>query len=263
MASAALAAGVAPAMAQPAAAPTVTIGAKSLIPRAYGYTFVAFHGGKFSHVTISGAVTGATSGMVAQLYAQRFPYKAAPAAVAGQQLVLDGTSPESYSFTATPGLATRYWVKILPSSTVSTPVAATSAARNVYVVTSQIVTGLKTCGRPVCHQTIHIYTRVPASAYRAESAKRLYFYFGIRFSASGTLTPPWLNLDNAATISRARKISASEFEQTVTWSFRIGSRGYNYRFNFCSKASESSDGVNLPGRHHCGSTPVRPWWFLG
>jgi hypothetical protein len=263
VAGAALAAGIGPAMAQPAVAPTVTVGAKSLIARAYGYTFTAFHDGKYSKVTVSGAVTGATSGNVAQLYTQPFPYKKAPAPVAGQQLVLDGTSPESYSFTATPGIATRYSVEILPSTTVSTPVSATSATKVVYVATTQPVTGLKKCGRPVCHETVHIYTRVPASALKAEMPKHLFFYFGIRFSSTGKPTPAWLNLDKSAKISKAKKISSTEFEQTVTFSFRIGNNGYNFEFNYCSKASESSDGVNLPGHHHCGASRVRPSWFLG
>ena len=49
----------------------------------------------------------------------------------------------------------------------------------------------------------------------------------------------------------------------MKFSFRIGNNGYHFGFNFCSKASESSDGVNLPGKHHCGARRVRPSWFLG
>ena len=177
--------GASPAFAQPSAGPTVSIGVKSPIPKTYGFTLTVFREGKFSHVTVSGAVTGGTSGMVAQLFAQAFPYKKAATPVAGQQLVLGSTSPEDYSFTATPGIATKYSVEVLPSTTVSTPVAATSAAKTVYVATGQKVTGLKTCARPVCHETIHIWTHLPASARSAESKKKLYFYFGIKFSASG------------------------------------------------------------------------------
>ncbi len=259
---------VGPALAQPSAAPTVSIGAKSLIPKTYGDTFTAFHDGKYSHVTVSGTVTGGTSGMVAQLLAQPFPYKKAAAPVAGQQLVLGGASSENYSFTATPGIATKYSVEILPSATVSTPVAATSGTRTVYVVTIQPSTGIKTCNRagnrPVCHETLHIYTRVPASARVAEGKKKLYFYFAVKLSRTSIPKPPvWLNLDRSAKVSRAKKISATEFEQTVTFSFRVNNDAYNFLFNFCSKASESSDGVNLPGHHHCGASKVRTSWFLG
>lgn len=251
-------------MAQPAAAPTVSISAHSLIRKAYGYTFTAFHDGKYSRVTISGAVTGGTSGMVAQLYARPFAFTKAPAPVAGQQVVLTGTSPESYSFTATPGIATRYSVEILPSATVSTPVQATSATSKVYVVTTQPFTGLRNCGRPVCHETIRIYTKVPASARVAEMRKKLYFYFGLKLSRTTIpRAPAWLTLDRSAKISKARRITRTEFEQTVTFSFRIGNDAYNYRFSYCSKATESTDGVNLPGHHHCGATIVRANWFLG
>ncbi len=259
---------VGPALAQPSAGPTVSIGVKSLIPKTYGDTFTAFHDGKYSHVTVSGAVTGGTSGMVAQLFAQPFPYKKAAAPVAGQQLVLGSTSPENYSFTATPGIATRYSVEILPSTTVSTPVAATSAAKTVYVATDQKVTGLKTCNRAGnARSATRPSTSTPGCPPRpavAESKKKLYFYFGMKLSRTSIPKPPvWLNLDRSAKISKAKKISATEFEQTVKFSFRIGNDGYHFLFNFCSKASESSDGVNLPGKHHCGASRVRPSWFLG
>jgi hypothetical protein len=110
--------------------------------------------------------------------------------VAGQSLALDGTTPESYSFTGTPGIATKYSVEILPSSSVSTPVEATSPVATVYVVTTQPVTGIKTCNRagnrPVCHESFHIYTRVPASAYKAESKKKLYFYWALKVSKNSS-----------------------------------------------------------------------------
>ena len=206
--------------------------------------------------------------MVAQLFAQPFPYKKAAAPVVGQQQVLTGTSPEPYSFSSTPGIATRYSVEVLPSSTVSTPVQATSARQTVYVVTIPAETGVKTCNRahnrPICHQTIRIYTLVPSSAYRAQSRLRLYFYFGIKLARIGVpKAPTWMSLDTAAKISKAKRISAVEFEQTVTFSFRVNNDGYNFNFNYCSKSAESSDGVNLPGHHHCGDKKVRPNWFLG
>ena len=265
VACAIVASGGGSALAQPATtAPTVTIAAKSLIPKAYGYTFVAFKDKRYSNVTVSGAVSNATSGMVAQLYAQPFPYKKAAAPVSGRQLVLDGTSPESYSFTATPGLATRYSVEVLPSTTASTPVQAASVTTTVYVVTTQPIKGLKKCGRPVCHESIRIYTSLPASAYKAEARKPLYFYFALKLSTTGEPRPSaQLTLDRAAKISKVKKISGTEFEQTVLFSFRIGNDGYYFNFNFCSKASESSDGVNLPGHHHCGAKRVKASWFLG
>jgi hypothetical protein len=264
-ACAVVAAGVGPAVAQSAkAGPTVSMSVKTLTPKVYGYTFVPFKDGKFSNVKFSGQVTGSTSGMVAQLYAQPFPYKKAAVPVPKQHLTLNGTSPESYTFTATPGIATRYRVEILPSATASTPVQATSSTATIYVVTNQPFYGLKNCGRPVCHQTIRIYTKLPASAYRTEAPKKLYFYFGLKLAPRVEPGPPaFLTLDRSARISKVKRISATEFEQTVTFSFRINNDGYRYLFNYCSKASEAKDGVNLPGHHHCGDTRVRASWFLG
>jgi hypothetical protein len=236
----------------------------------YGYTFVPFHNGKYSAVTISGAVSGATSGMVAQLYAQIFPYKSAPAPVTGQQLALTGNSPQDYSFTADPGLATRYSVEVLPSSTVSTPVQATSPVTTVYVVTTQPLTGFKSCNRrgnrPVCHETVHLFTRVPAPAYRTESRLKLYFYFAFRLNATHIPpAPSWVYLNRSVTsISKAKKISATEFEQTITLAYRIGDHdAASISYNYCSKSQESSDGVNLPGHHNCGAKKARATWFLG
>jgi hypothetical protein len=65
-------------------------------------------------------------------------------------------------------------------------------------------------------------------------------------------------------ISAAKKISSHEFEQTVTLAFRIGDHNaYSGNYNFCSKSAEPSDGVNLPGHHHCGNKRVKASWFLG
>jgi hypothetical protein len=261
------------ALAQPTTTgPTVTIGVSSANAKAYGYTFVVF-GNTYDHqkyatATISGSVSNATSGNVAQLYAQPFPYKHAPVAVADQQLVLNGASSEHYSFSAIPGIATRYSVEILPSATVSAPAQAASAAVTSYVVTDQWSTGVKTCNRagnrPICHQSIRIRTLLPASAYRAEARKKLYFYFAINLNSRRIpTTPVWLTLDNSARIGKAKRVSAVEFEQTVVISFRVNNDAYNFNFSYCSKASESSDGVNLPGHHHCGAKRVKDTWFLG
>jgi hypothetical protein len=271
-ACAVVAAGVGPAFAQPAQTPTVTISVKAPagVPKLAGHTAVGYKTGKYQVVTVSGQVTDATSGMEAQLFAQPFPYKVAPAPVAGQALVLDGSSPEAYSFTNTPGIATKYSVEILPSDTVSSPVQATSAVATVYVVTTQPVTNIKSCNRagnrPVCHESFHIYTRVPASAYKAESKKKLYFYWALKVSKNGsapTAALKWLYLNHSVTISKPKRISATEYEQTVAISFRVNNKGYEFNFNFCTKGSESSDGVNLPGTHHCGASKVWWTWFLG
>ena len=170
-----IAAGVLPAQAagaaaaQPAATPTVTISAKTFFKPVTHDVFVQYKAGKAAVASFKGTVSGATSGQVAKLYAQPFPFKAAAAPVPGQQLALNpvGSTPIPYNFTADPILATKYTVRILPNSTSTTPVAS-SPVQIVYVVTNQTSFGFKpTCGRPVCHEKVRIYTRMPGLGIRA------------------------------------------------------------------------------------------------
>jgi hypothetical protein len=241
-------------MASAMAAPTiavVTIAPHTQFhPVTHDY-FVAYRGAKGTDtVTLSGTVTGAASGEVAELFAQRFPFRSAPVPVPGQTLALTGPAATSYSFTATPTLATKYQVEVL-TSPASTTTDGVSAIQPIYVVTNQFGTP-KTCGRPVCRQSMKIYTLLPARAYVREAAKRWYFYFGLALSPTREPPPPrWMYLDNVA-ISQPKRISSTEFERTITWSFRIGNDGYWFTFNFCSKDTESLDGINLPGTHSCG-----------
>jgi len=261
-----VAAGTSAALAQPAQAPLVTISAQSANPPVTHDVFVVYRNTylpKGTHlredqVRVSGSVSQSAAGQVAALFAQPFPYKAKPAEVAGQSLTLPTSStPVSYSFKAAPTIATKYTVKVLPSSTTSSPVVGTSPTTTVYVVTNQPTTAPRNCSRPVCHQTLKVYTHLAKSAYNTESKKKWYFYFGLRLSATGEPSfPRWLYLQKA-TISKVKRISSTEFERSITWSFRIGNDGYAFLFSFCSKDSESKDGMNLPGSHSCGAKKVR------
>ncbi len=236
-----------------AAGPTVSISAQSHFKPVTGDVFVVYHSGKDNDVTLKGSISGATTGDVAVLYAQQFPYKKKPVQVAGQHtdLVVTGTSAVSYSFTAAPGLATRYSVEVLPTLT-STTVLGSSKVVTVYVLANGKATGLTQCARPTCHETWHVYTIVPPSLYKAESVKRVYFYFGINLSTRGTpKAPRWLYLDHSATISGVKRVSPSEFERTITWSFKIGNDGYYWLPAACTKDTEAKDGLNLPGSHGC------------
>jgi hypothetical protein len=250
--------GLGPAMAQ-SVGPSVSISAQSHFKAVSGDTFVEFAAGKDGDVTLKGSISEATTGDVAVLYAQQWPYKKAPAQVPGQHatLTVTGTSAVSYSFTTVPQIATRYSVEVLASLT-STTVLGSSKAVFVYVVAGGKATGLSACGRPTCRETWHIYTIVPASLYKAESSKRMYFYFGLNLSRTGEPKPPkFLSLDHSAKIGKVKRISRSEFERTITWSFRIGDDGYYWLPAACTKDSESKDGLNLPGSHGCGDRRIR------
>jgi hypothetical protein len=247
-------AGVVPAQ---AATPTITVAATSSNPRVTGDVFVYYLGGNYSIARIHGTITGATNDEVATLYAQRFPY--ATAAKPVKSITLSATGPTTaYSFTVTPTLATRYQVKLFARKSATTPLA-TSPRQNVYVVSGGYTTGGNNCPGAVCHEKYHMYSILPSSALGVEMSKHFYPYFGLNLSA--TSTPPyprWLYLNAGnASVSPAHRISASEFETTVTFTFTTGNDGAAWNWTGCSKDTVSSDGLGLPGSHGCGARRIR------
>jgi hypothetical protein len=164
-----------------------------------------------------------------------------------------------------PTLATRYQVKVFARKSATTPLA-TSPRQNLYVVDDGWVTGVKTCGRPACHEALHIFTVLPSTALRVEMSKPFYPYFGINLSTTGTPPAPrWLYLKAGhASVSGARRISAGEYERTLTLSFTVGNDGYNWDWTVCVKDTLSRDGLGLPGSHSCGAGRVlRTVSYLG
>lgn len=262
--SATIAAQLAAVVPAQAATPAITIAATSSNPRVTGDVYVFFLGGKYGRARIHGTITGATTGQVATLYAQRFPYATAARPVSSVTLTAAGPAT-AYSFTVAPTLATRYQVKVFARTGATTPLAI-SARQNVYVVSNGYFTGGKTCGGPTCRETFRAYTVVPSSALGAEMSKPFYPYFGINLSATGTPPQPrWLYLNAGhPAVSGARQISAIEFEVTVTFSFTIGADGYYFVWTACAKDSLSADGLGLPGSHGCGARRIsRTVSYLG
>jgi hypothetical protein len=235
-----------------AAAPTITIAAKSELKPVTGDVFVVYHVSAASSAKLTGTITGGAAGEVAALYAQPFPYKKAGARVASITLKAAKTA---YSFTVKPTLATHYAVKLFASGTATAPVAS-SSARAIYVVNEQTIGASQKCGRPTCHETYHVDTFAPASALKVEMAKHLYPYFGLNLSATHAPGPPkWLYLNAGhPTVTKSRRLSATEFENTLKFSFTIGNNGYYFIPAFCTKDAETSDGIGLPGRHGCGAS---------
>ena len=130
--------------------------------------------------------------------------------------------------------------------------------QTVYLATGGRVVGPKRCGRPVCHEKLRVFTVLPASAFKSMSGKHLFFYFGLRLIARGVPPlPKFLKLDPSAKITKARRISGTQFEQTITWSFRIGNNGFNWIWTGCTKDTVAKDGMGLPGHHGCGAKRLR------
>jgi hypothetical protein len=246
--------GVVPAEAASTAAYTVTIQAKNPhVPNVTGDTFVIFGQKTIQNATISGTVTGATSGDVVTLLAE--PFKATHFTAVGAKTLT--TPTETYSFSVRPTLATRYAAQVTTGSAID----ATSKTEPVYVTLLPEVpkNGTRTkCNRTGCTETITTRTIVPASAYRTESAKHWYLYLGVnRSRGNPSIRPPkYLLLTKTATASKARKINAQDFQVILT--FRIAFDGKNIRWfpNACTKDDEPKDGIGLPGHHDCGNSKV-------
>jgi hypothetical protein len=248
-------------MAQPAQTPTISINISSGTKVA-GYVVVQWANKSVSTVTVKGSISATTSGEVLELFAQPFGKKTAQP-VPGQSVTFStsSTTPVPYSFSAKPSIATRYSVEVFASSTATSPLA-TSATDTVYMVTNQALFGWRSCNtrgnRPICHQTLKLYTALPASALGMESRKHLYFYFAVNLNPRHIPgVPRFLTLDTSARIHRVRRVSPTVYEQTITFSFRVNNDAYNPVLAWCTKDTESRDGVNLPGHHGCGARRIR------
>jgi hypothetical protein len=235
---------------------TVPISVKSAEPALSGDVYVVYLGGQQSSAQIYCEVKKPVSGEVARLYAQQFPYQNSPTPAGSVTLHPAGTTA-SYAFQVTPTLATRYRVELFQSGTAATPLA-TSGVATVYVVLYRTSEKIKTCGRPVCNESLQVTYLVPPSALQAEMSKRVYLYFGINLSPSTVPSPPqYLALgagDGHATT--AHRISADEFGYTVTFSFQIGADAFEWSWRQCDMATEAADGIGLPGHHACGDEQI-------
>ena len=232
------------------------IAAKSAFPPVTGDVYVEYQGGSSASAELSGEVKRVTSGEVAQLYAQPFPYQRAPVP-AGSVILHPSGGAATYAFRVTPVLATRYTVKVFGSSTAAAPLA-TSASRTVYVTTGGSYGNAQTCARPVCHETLPVHVLVPASALSTEISKPWYVYFNVNLSTGKVPPAPKVLLLNSgnAHITAPQRVSAHEYERTITFTFDIGSDAYNWNWTSCNQDTESQDGMGLPGHHDCGNASV-------
>jgi len=237
---------------QAGAAPGVSIAVRTAWPTVTGDRWVVYKAGaKYSTATISGQVTGAAGGQVAELLASQFPYKAGFKKAAAP-LRLNGTT-NSYTFRARPTLATRYKVELLARAGASTPLL-TSPALTVYVASGGYFIKETTCHRPVCHLTARFRILVPPSTLTREHKKAWYPYFGL-LHVDRLPRTLYLRAGHGRAIV-GPKIGADGFNLTLTFTFRIGDGAYGWAFQFCERDTESADGLGLPGHHQCGAKSI-------
>jgi hypothetical protein len=243
-----LAAGGLPALATNRVTPSVTAKATSRM-KITGDTLVLYRGGRDSVADISGKVSGATKGDVLKLYAQRFGNTPG--------VIWIARARTRYTFKVHPYIVTSYQVKLFASDNT---LLASSGTVKVYVSSGGVTVQKRGCpSGPVCRPSYRVYEFLPPAVAKAEAHKHWYIYVGVRLSPTTHLppVPKWLYLDRRATVSAPRRISASNYERTVGFSFRIGNDSARWKFLACAKDSEATDGFGLPGRHGCGLHRVR------
>ena len=214
-----------------------------------GYAVVIYKAthDNWDQATISGTVTGYASGDVVSLLQEPFGKKAFTAT--GKTVTL--TTVGTYSFTATPSVATKYEVQVSTGGSLDF----TSGTQTVYVSAGAgYAKSHKKCSSSSCTFSYKFYIYLPASAYKTEVRKHLYEYIAEWYSASGS--PKWYYLSASAKASRPAKVHSGEIEYTLTFYIHLRS-GENYWQTFaCTKDDEKKDGLGLPGHHDCGDKRI-------
>ena len=163
----------------------------------------------------------------------------------------------SYTFMVTPTLATRYQVKLFKNSAAARPLA-TSRPVTLYVaVGASPATPTNAAARSATRNSTSASWSRPA-ALATEIAQRWHPYFALRHApAQQPPSPQRLVLGaGRARLSKPHRISSGEFGWTITFSFPAGQRGYAWNWTACTKTSEDSDGIGLPGPNSCGNTRI-------
>jgi hypothetical protein len=235
--------------------PDVTIGTASAFVQVSGDTLVRY--GAPATATVSGSVTGIPADLSSAVVTLlEKPFGARAFISSRKQAILtpaaDGSAP--YSFAVRPDLATTYEVTVSETGA-GTPIA-TSAPRTVYVIPDVTATAAK-CARPTCTGNVVVTARFPPSAFKTESVKRLWLYGGLRQSATSTPAGPVeLRLEGWAKTA-VPDPDLHTMRYNVPFLFNVGPvEGYQWKINYCTQDTETTDGIGLPGHHGCGRQAV-------
>jgi hypothetical protein len=224
-----------------------------------GDVFVKYQDGTDASAQVSGQVTNAVSGEVAELYAQPFPFTSAPAPVGSAALNPSGTTAQ-YKFQVTPTLATRYTVEVFRNSTATAPLASSDAGA-IYVIMNQPGVQTTHCAGSQCSVTETVTVQVPASALSTQMSETVYTYWAINYSADGAAaSPETLQLGAGhPVVSTPQQISAGEYQFSLTFSYSTDGENYQSAWRHCTKSMEAEDGIGLPGsgNNGCGSQTIQ------
>ncbi len=244
-----------PAEAASPAAYGVTIGATSPhYPGASkgkvdGYALVIYKTSDHSEdaATVSGDVTGAASGDVVSLLDE--PFGAKTFKPTGADQTLNGTSPEAYSFTVTPTVATSYEVEVTTGTTLDV----TSSTATVYVTEGgKLLRKHTSCNASRCVYTYSLDITMAASALPVEVKKHQYLYLAVWYTKA---LPKYMYLSSTAKV-KVKRVNAGEYEASYTFYVPLRHGEATWFPASCTRDTESRDGMGLPGRHGCGNKRV-------
>jgi hypothetical protein len=246
-----LAAGAIPAASASPAAYTISITAHSSLSKVSGHTLVVYRGAGYNTATISGTVDGAVTGDVATLWARPFGASGFTATTDTVALSPDTETPTvaSYSFVVGPARASAYEVQVTTGTTVDV----TSGTQTVYVTAGgKLTDSHKKCTSSTCTSSFKVWEYVPAAALKTESKKHFYLYLAVGYPK----LPKNFTLSKTATASKVKKINSGEFELLLTFHITLHHGAASWESTFCTKDTESKDGMGLPGSHGCGDKYV-------
>ena len=214
---------------------------------------------------VSGRIPVAANGEVARLYAQRFPFTAAPAEVNSVALRPTG-GKATYKFKVTPTLETRYQVELFRNGTSPTPIAV-SGVKTVYVSINEAAGKTQGCNATACSESAEVTYTAPPSALKTEMSKKPFVYFGLNL-LPGKKNPPspkWLYLGTGhSVVLGTQQTSATVFQILVSFSFAPGNEAWEATYAVCIKETLATDGVGLPGHHSCGNQRIPyPTGYVG
>jgi len=247
-----------------ALAATLPISVKSEVPPVTGDVYVVYDTVD-QNAEVSGKIPVAANGEVARLYAQRFPFTAAPTEVNSVALRPTG-GKATYKFKVTPTLETRYQVELFRNGTSSAPIAV-SGVKTVYVSVNEDAGPTQGCRAAACYESAEVTYTAPPSALKTEMSKKPFVYFGINL-LPGKKNPPnpkWLLLGTGhSAVMGTQQTSATVFQILVSFSFAPGNESFEAAYGVCIKETLATDGIGLPGHHGCGNQRIPyPTGYLG
>jgi hypothetical protein len=204
-------------------------------------------------VSVKGQLSTHQSGVGVVLETSRFPFSSG-----FSQIRSTTTGPNGdYLFFFKPTLATRVRVHRAndPSTQSGTPTAYVIADYTKVTCSVRTKSGkTRSCKNPGHgDMTIHLgyHLTFPASAYAAESAKKVYVYYGQR---NGSATAPG-TVQLRKTVNQ-KPLGNNKTEVKVSYFVHAPTTAWSYHLATCIKFTEAADGVGLPGHHGCGDQTV-------